>query len=120
MTISCGPIWKKYIETVNTTENTHPEKESEDKPQEKDLLTQISELEEKVFLSKFSLDQFKSNDGHIFFYTGFQSYKASIAFWNFVQLNAALLLSWNQAPSKVKADQATAFSQLQGQVKEKQ
>jgi len=72
-------------------------------------------------LSKFSLERFSSNDDDIFFYTGFQSYKALVAFWNFVKPSAKLLLSWNQARFKVNGDLPdTAFPFLQGQKKEKQ
>jgi len=113
---------KHLPDVVNyTSENTRREKELEDKPQERDLLAEICELTEKLSLSKFSLERFSSNDDDIFFYTGFQSYEALIAFWNFVKPSAESLLSWNQARFKVNGDLPdTAFPFLQGQKKEKQ
>jgi len=118
-----GPLEMKHLlDVVNyTSENTRREKESEDKLQERDLLAEICELTEKLSLSKFSLERFSSNDDDIFFYTGFQSYEALIAFWNFVKPSAESLLSWNQARFKVNGDLPdTAFPFLQGQKKEKQ
>lgn len=110
----------RSCESLNTADN-HPEKESEDKPQEKDLVAEICDLRQKVFLSKFCLERFRSNDDDIFFYTGFPNYQALIAFWNFVKPCSESLLSWNQARSKVNGDLAdTAFPYLQGQKKEKQ
>ena len=74
----------------------------------------------RLSLSKFSLERFSSNDDDIFFYTGFQSYEALMAFWNFVKPSAESLLSWNQARFKVNGDLPdTAFPFLQGQKKEK-
>ena len=89
---------KHLTDVVNTLENTRKEKESEDKPQERDLLAENCELTEKVFLSKFALERFSSNDDDIFFYTEFQSYKALLAF--FLKPSAESLLSWNQARFK--------------------
>ena len=58
---------KHLTDVVNTLENTRKEKESEDKPQERDLLAENRELTEKVFLLKFALERFSSNDDDIFF-----------------------------------------------------
>ncbi|KAK2557025.1 hypothetical protein P5673_020874, partial [Acropora cervicornis] len=44
-------------------------------------------------------------DDDIFFYTGFQSYNALIAFWNFVKPCSESLLSWNRARAKTKEKQ---------------
>ena len=112
-----GPLEMKYLpDVVNyTSENTRREKESEDKPQERDLLAEICELTEKFSFSKFSVERFSSNDDDTFFYTGFQSYEALIAFWNFVKPSGESLLSWNQVRFKVNGDfPDTAFPFLQG------
>lgn len=62
------PLEKYYIpDAVNTSENAGSEKESEDKPQERDLLAEICEVKEKLSLSKFALERFSSNDDDIFF-----------------------------------------------------
>ena len=63
-----GPLAEiKYTrKSVNDAENSHPGKESEDKPQEKDLGAEISDLRQKLFLSSFGLEQFKSNHDDIF------------------------------------------------------
>ena len=79
-------------------------------------MSEIRDLRQKVFLSKFGLERFWINDDDIFFYTGFPNYQASI-----LESCAELLLSWNQARSKVNGDLGdTAFPYLQGQKKEKQ
>ena len=76
-----GPSEIKHLTDVaNTLEDTRKKKESEDKPEEEDLLVEIGELTEKVSLSKFALERFSSNDDDICFYKGFQSYKALLAF----------------------------------------
>ena len=68
------------------------EKETQDedldqKPltKEEDLVAENYDLKQKLFLSKFDLERFGSNDDDIFFYTGFQSYRALMAFWNFIK-----------------------------------
>ena len=105
-------------DSVNTAEK------EEAKPQEieeRDLVAEICELTQKVFLLKFGLERFSSNDDDIFFYTGFSSYETLLTFWNFVKPSAESLLSWNQARSKVNGElEDTAFPYLQGQKKEKQ
>ena len=105
-------------DAVNTAEK------EEAKPQEieeRDFVAEICELTQKVFLFKFGLERFSSNDDDIFFYTGFSSYEALLAFWNFVKPSAESLLSWNLARSKVNGElEDTAFPYLQGQKKEKQ
>ena len=53
---------KYTCKSVNDAENSHPGKESEDKPQEKDLGAEISDLRQKLFLSRFGLERFKSNN----------------------------------------------------------
>ena len=72
-------------------------------------------------MKKFGLERFASSDDDIFFYTGFQSYSALIAFWNFVKPCSLSFLSWNRARAKVNGNLAdTAFPYLQGQAKGKQ
>jgi len=56
------------------SENTRRERVRRQTTRER--LAEICELMEKLSLSKFSLERFSSNDDDIFFYTGFQSYKA--------------------------------------------
>ena len=48
----------------------------------------------------FGLERFASSDYDIFFYTGFQNYIASIAYWNFVKPCSETVLSWNRARAK--------------------
>ena len=58
-----------------------------------------------------------------FFYTGFQSYRALMAFWNFIRPCSDSLMSWNTAREKVKessANSANPFPFLQGQEKKKE
>ena len=91
------------------------------KAQGRDLIAEICDLRQSLSLSKFGSERFASSDDDIFFYTGFQSYNALIAFWNFVKPFSESLLSWNRACAKVNRYVAdTAFPYLQGQTKEKQ
>ena len=55
---------------------------------EEDLVAEINELKQKLFLSKFGLERFGSNDDDIFFYTGFPSYKVLMACLGFVIFEA--------------------------------
>ena len=80
------------------------------------------DLKQKLLLSKFGLERFGSNDDDIFFYTGFQSYRALMAFWNFIKPCSGSLMSWNTAWEKVKessANSANPFPFLQGQEKQR-
>ena len=94
---------------VDTCKNGKPkEEDSEDKPlaPERDLVAENFELRQKLCLCKFGLERFGSNDDDIFFYTGFESYRALIAFWNFVKPCSESLISWKNARAKVKGDHA--------------
>ena len=96
-------------EAVNTSETGKPKTEDlEGKPlaPERDLVAENSELRQKNYLYKFGLERFGSNDDDIFFYTGFESYRALIAFWNFVKPCSESLISWKNARAKVKGDHA--------------
>ena len=96
-------------EAVDTCKNGKPkEEDSEDKPlaPERDLVAENFELRQKLCLCKFGLERFGSNDDDIFFYTGFESYRALIAFWNFVKPCSESLISWKNARAKVKGDHA--------------
>ena len=100
------------------------DEDSGEKPfdEERDLVAENYELKQKLFLSKFGLERFGSNDDDIFFYTGFQSYRALMAFWNFIKPCSESLMSWNTAREKVKessANNANPFPFLQGQEKQR-
>ncbi|XP_068684327.1 uncharacterized protein [Montipora foliosa] len=113
-----GPL---DMETESTTGTFEAMTASKNNPQEANLDAEIYDLRQRLSLSKFGLERFASSDDDIFFYTGFQSYSALIAFWNFVKLCSESLLSWNRARAKVNRILAdTAFPYLQGQTKEKQ
>ena len=84
-------------------------------------VAEICALKQRLSLSKVGLERFASSDDDIFLYTGFQSYNALIAFWNFIKPCAESLLSWNRVRAKLNGNLAdTAFPYLQGQTKEKQ
>ena len=85
------------------TKETQDE-DSGEKPfeEERDLVAENYDLKQKLFLSKFGLERFGSNDDDIFLYPGFQSYRALIAFWNFIKPCSWSLMSWNTACKKVK------------------
>ena len=90
--------------------------------EERDLVAENYEL----FLSKFGLERFGSNDDDIFFYTGFQSYRTLMAFWNFIKPCSESLMSWNTAREKVSfqvkessANNANPFPFMQGQEKQR-
>ena len=113
------------METESTTGTfeaiTESNKDWDGKAQERDLVAEICDLRQRRSLSKFGLERFACSDDDIFFYTGFQSYSALIAFWNFVKQCSESLLSLNRARAKVNGNLAdTAFPYLQGQTKEKQ
>ena len=109
------------FEAMTASKNNPQEADLDGKPQDRDLVAEICDLRQRLSLSKFGLERFASSDDDIFFYTGFQSYTALIAFWNFVKPCSESLLSWNRARAKVNGNLAdTAFPYLQGQTKEKQ
>ena len=110
------------FEAMTASKNNPQEEDLDGKVQDRDLVAEICDLKQRLSLSKFGLERFASSDDDIFFYTGFQSYDALIAFWNFAKPCAESLLSWNRARAKVNGNLAdTAFPYLQGhQTKEKQ
>ena len=109
------------FEAMTTSKNNPQEENLDSKAQDRDFVTEICDLKQRLSLSKFGLERFASSDDDIFFYTGFQSYNALIAFSNFVRPCTESLLSWNRAHAKVNGNLAdTAFPYLQGQTKEKQ
>ena len=62
------------------------------------------------------LERFGSNDDDIFFYTGFRSYRAFMAFWNFIKPCSESLMLGNTAREKVRessANNANPFPFLQ-------
>ena len=63
-------------------------KDSDQKPlkEERDLHAENYDFKQKLFLSKFGLERFGSNDDDIFFYKGFRNYRALMAIWNFINL----------------------------------
>ena len=68
------------------------------------------------------MERFGSNDGDIFFYTGFQSRRALLAFWNFIKPCSESLMSWNTARERVKessTNNVNPFPFLQGQEKQR-
>ena len=69
--------------------------------EERDLVAENYELKQKLFFSKFGLERFGSNDDDIFFYTGFRSYRALMAFSNFIKPCSESLMSWNTERKKV-------------------
>ena len=119
-------VWK-----INITHTMHltsmqrtQDEDSGEKPfeEERDLVAKNYDLKQKLLLSKFGLERFGSNDDDIFFYTGFQSYRAFMAFWNFIKPCSGSLMSWNTARRKVKessANNANLFPFLQGQEKQR-
>ena len=74
------------FEAMTASKNNPQEVDLDGKPQDRDLVAEICDLRQRLPLSKFGSERFASSDDDIFFYTGFQSYSASIAFWNFVKL----------------------------------
>ena len=109
------------FEAMIASKNNPQEADLDDKAQDRDLVVKICDLRQRLSLSKFGLERFTCSDDDIFFYTGFQSYNAFIAFWNSVKPSSESLLSWNTARAKVNGSLAhTAFPYLQGQTKEKQ
>ena len=86
-----GPLDMEIESTTGTFEamtasKNNPQKADLDgKPQDRDLVAEICDLRQRLSLSKIGLERFASSDDDIFFYTGFQSYNALIAFWNFVK-----------------------------------
>ena len=73
------------FEAMTASKNNPQKADLDGKPQDRDLVAEISDLRQRLSLSKFGLERFASSDDDIFFYTGFQSYNALIAFWNFVK-----------------------------------
>ena len=63
-------------------------KDSDQEPlkEERDLHAASYDFKQKLFLSKFGLERFGSNDDDIFFYKGFRNYRALMAIWNFINL----------------------------------
>ena len=109
------------FEAMTESKNNPQEENLDSKAQDRDLVAEICDLKRRLSLSKFGLERFACSDDDIFFYKGFQSYNALIAFRNFVKPCAESLLSWNRARAKVNGNLAdTAFPYLQGQTKEKQ
>ena len=109
------------FEAMIASKNNPQEADLDGKAQDRDLVVEICDLRQRLSLSKFGLERFTYCDDDIFFYTGFQSYNALIACWNFVKPCSESLLSWNTVRAKVNESLAdTAFPYLQGQTKEKQ
>ena len=99
--------------------------DSDEKPfeEERDLVAENYDLKQKLFLSKLQL-AWRGLDRMMmtFFYTGFQSYQALIAFWNFIKPCSESLMSWNTAREKGRersANNANPFPFLQGQEKQR-
>ena len=90
------------FEAMSVSKNNPQEADLDGKAQDRDLVAEICDLRQRLSLSKFGLELFASRDDDIFFYTGFQSYNALIAFWNFVKPYSESLLGWNMARVKVK------------------
>ena len=95
-------VWKINDAPDISAKETQGE-DSDEKPfeEERDLVSENYDLKQKLFLSKFGLERFGLNDD-IFFYTGFQSYRALMAFWNFIKPWSESLMSWNTAHKKWK------------------
>ena len=111
-------------EALDISEKETQDEDFDQKPltKEEDLVAENYDLKQKLFLSKFGLERFGSNDDDIFFYTGFQSYRALMAFWNFIKPCSESLMTWNAARDKVKessANNANPFPFLQGQEKQR-
>ena len=55
------------------------EEDTGEKPfeEERDLVAENYDLKQKLFLSKFGLERFGSNEDDIFFYTGFQTHRVA-------------------------------------------
>ena len=111
-------------EALDIFEKETQDEDLDQKPltKEEDLVAENYDLKQKLFLSKFGLERFGSNDDDIFFYTGFQSYRALMAFWNFIKPCSESLMTWNAARDKVKessANNANPFPFLQGQEKQR-
>ena len=116
----CSGTTGTFQATPASTKYNPQEADLDGKTQDRDLVAEICDLRPRLSLSKFGLERFASSDDDIF-YTGFQSYNAFIAFWNFVKPCSESLLCWNRARAKVNVNLAvTAFPYFQGQSKEKQ
>ena len=68
------------FEAMTSSKDNPQEADLDSKAQERDLVAEICDLRQRLSLSKFGLERFASSDDDIFFYTGFQSYNALIAF----------------------------------------
>ena len=75
-----GPLDMETESTTGTfeamtalTKNNPQEADLDGKAKDRDLVAEICDLRQKLFLSKFGLERFASSDDDIFFYTGFQS-----------------------------------------------
>ena len=83
-------------------------KDSDQKPlkEERDLHAANYDFKQKLFLSKFGVERFGSNDDDIFFYKGFRSYRALMTFWNFIKPCSESPMSWNTAREKMRESSA--------------
>ena len=74
----CGPLTLE--ETVETL-----------KSEIEQLKEEITKLKEREYIFKFGLERFGSNSVDITFYTGFPNYDTLMAFWQYIEPNAANL-----------------------------
>ena len=102
------------------------EEDTGEKPfeEERDLVAENYDLKQKLFLSKFGLERFGSNEDDIFFTRDFRVTEspALLAFWNFIKPCSESLMSWNTARGKVKesfTNNVNPFPFLQGQEKQR-
>jgi len=108
------------FEAMTASKNNPQEADLDGQAQERDLVAQICDLKQRLFVSKYGLERFASSDDDIF-YTGFQSYYSLSAFWNFVKSCSESSVRWNRARANVNGNlDDAAYSFLQGQTKEKQ
>ena len=73
------------FKAMTASKNNPQEENLDSKAQDRDLVAEICDLKRRLSLSEFGLERFAYSDDDIFFYTGFQSYNALIAFWNFIK-----------------------------------
>ena len=58
------------------------------------LKEELSKAKEKEYIFKFGLERFSSSPD---FYTGFRDYKTLLAFWHYIEPNAANLTYYSSA-----------------------
>lgn len=73
------------------------------------LKEKLSKAKEKEYLFRFGLERFSSSPEDINFYTGFPDYKTLVAFWQYIEPNAANLTYYSSAARDVSGFVSNVF-----------